>query len=194
MKKVFQCLLLLFIMTSFTTHADTHHPPKKAKKIISKLAQRVVMALKNKDFKKLASFIDPSKNLRFTYHSFIRETDPIFSPQQIANSVNNHKAYTWQYGNNDAHLKMSLSDYLTQITYAHDYAKAKQVGYNHMVHSSYGKNNARDYYPKAIMVQYYYPGSNKYGVVNWSDLRLFFEKDHTNNWRLVGVVNDSWAA
>ncbi|AZV43291.1 hypothetical protein BAOM_2682 [Peribacillus asahii] len=67
----------------------------------------------------------------------------------------------------------------------------KKVGYNQTIGKGNTVNNIRKVYPNSIVVEYYFGGTKKYSGMDWSSLKLVYEKKGST-WYLVGIVHDEW--
>ena len=52
-------------------------------------------------------------------------------------------------------------------------------------------NNLQDVYPDHNFVEFYYPGTDEYGGMDWYSLRLVFD-DYQGKPYLVAIINDQW--
>ena len=69
---------------------------KEAKKIIENRAAEIILAIKNKDMKKLSTFVHPEKGVRFSPYSFdLNQDNIVFSPTQVLNFFQDRTIYTW---------------------------------------------------------------------------------------------------
>lgn len=166
----------------------------QAKAIIERRAKDVILAIKNKDMSKLANFIHSEKGVRFSPYSYInRNSDRVFSRPQIQRLFTENKKYVWGVSpGSGMSIQMTPRQYFNSFVYDQDFANAKQIGYNQVLGRGNSRNNSFEVYPKAIIVEYYFPGFDpKYKGMDWKSLRLVFE-EKGNNWYLVGIIHDQW--
>jgi hypothetical protein len=84
---------------------------------------------------------------------------------------------------------MTGREYLSKYVYEYDYLKASRISYNSQHKRSNTIPNVLDFYPRAIVVEYYEPNSDP-NERGWDTLWLVFER-MGNRWYLVGIVKDT---
>lgn len=164
------------------------------KSIIGDRATEVLYAIKSKDMTKLAQAAHPDKGIRFSpYGHVFADTDLKFSADQIKSLASDKKRYTWgSYDGSGEPIEMTFGEYYNRFIYDEDFVKAKEVGYNKILGKGNIIINTAEVYPKAVIVEYYFPGFDpQYGGMDWRSLRLAFEKQGTT-WYLVGIIHNEW--
>lgn len=168
--------------------------PEAAQEIIAGTSDQVIMALKEKDAKKIAAFVHPVKGVRFTPYTYISlEDDIVFTKEEMEGFFNNQKEYLWGYydGTGDE-IRLTPSEYYEKFVYAKDYAEAEKVGYNEVLSSGNMLENQFEVYEDPIVVEYYFSGFDpQYGGMDWRSLRLVFE-EYEGKWVLSGIINNQW--
>lgn len=173
---------------------------EEAKAIISKRSDEVIKLIKAKDFAKLSAYVDPVKGLRFSPYPHIEEQAMaddgtiVFSAQKLKQaSPTDTQKYVWGVQDGSGMpINMTLIEYWNRFVYNKDFANAKKVGYNQSVIPAGNMvDNVRGVYPKAIIVEYYIPGTEQYGEMDWAGLRLIFEKTGST-WYLVEINHAEW--
>ncbi|MDO8499208.1 MAG: hypothetical protein Q7S66_00935 [bacterium] len=165
-----------------------------AKIVIANRAQEVILAIKNKDSAKLATFVHPNLGVRFSPYTYVSTTkDLIFKAPQLQNIFSDTTKYSW--GNFDGSglpIELTFKAYYQRFIYDEDFANAKEIGYNQIIGQGNMLNNNAEVYPNAITVEWNFPGINQqYGGMDWKSLRLVFEYDGVM-WYVVGVIHDQW--
>lgn len=167
--------------------------PADAKKIIESKATEIILALKNKDLGKVATYVNPQKGLRFSPYSFVSNDDLVFTADKV-NALNTDKTvYNWGVFDGSGNpIELTFSDYNKQFVYSHDFANATDKGYNEIIGRSNTTENSAIYYPGSIVVEYHLPGFDpKVMGMDWKSLRLVFQPQQSN-WYLVGIIHDEW--
>ncbi len=164
----------------------------EAKRLIENISNQVFSAIKNKDIAKLASFVHPGKGIIFSPYASVSEKNVLLKSSDVVPAYSGNKIYLWGYtdGKGDP-MNYTFKEYFDKFVYS-DFSKFTQTGYNKILGGGNSTNNAFDYFPNAIIVEYYNPGTDsKYEGMDWESLRLVFqEKDGV--WFLVGVIRDEW--
>jgi hypothetical protein len=167
-------------------------PPSKARGLIRARARGVVEAIRTGDPGRIADTVHPEAGLRISIDGHVDENeDPLFSRDEIRVA-----------GDDDARIRLGAADgtgepihdtlagYLRRIGGV-DYGSADAVGYNRVIGRGNTINNVFEFFPEAIVVEYYWGGSEKYAGLDWRSVRLVFRMGR-GNWYLAGIVEDQW--
>jgi hypothetical protein len=189
------------VKTSQTYLFDNGHLVIQVDKTVARLAREVVQALKTEDMTRLATFIEPNAEVRFSPYANVKDSDLVFTPDQLVKAFNDPAVYLWgSFEGSGAPIQLTFADYYTRFVYSQDFASATQVGYNHSLSSASVIDNSYDFYPNSIIVEYYLPGANPdYGAgLDWQSLKLVFQQiapigsNPDGQWYLVGIIHSQW--
>jgi hypothetical protein len=175
--------------------------PKQETKIISDstalpLSKEILSAVKNKDYKKFASFIDAEAGIRFSPYGYIDTVhDKRFTPQEFLNFTTDKKTikFTWGVfdGSGDKIL-LTIDEYFKKFVYDVDFLNAPEISLNKTASKGNSLNNIDSVYKKCVYTEFYFPGfDKKYEGMDWRSLKLVFKKEN-NNFYLVAIVHDKW--
>lgn len=157
------------------------------------LAFMIISALKEKDMATLSQFVSPHMGLRISPYAAIQEKYPIFTPDQVTSLKSDTTLYIWgaYYGSGET-IELTFADYYAKFIYDVDFANAPQIALNHRLGVSTTLDNSADYYPGAMIVEFYFPGFDPtLEGMDWRSLRLVFIQEN-GTWYLVGVIHDQW--
>lgn len=160
---------------------------------VLKLAEEVVELIQKKDFKKLGEHFHPKNGVLFSPYAHVSKTEDVqlLNEQFVATE---NKKYNWgsQDGSGEPIL-LSVPEYMNQYVNRSNYLSESnlQVGYNQFIGAGNSLNNLRTVFSDNPVVEFYYPGTEKYSQMDWNALRLVFEK-YENEFYLVAIVNDRW--
>lgn len=189
------------LKTSQTYLLDNGHLVIQVDNTVPKLAKEVLQALKTEDMARLATFIDPLGGVRFSPYANVKDSDLVFTPDQLVKAFNNPTEYVWgNFEGSGAPIQFTFADYYTRFVYSQDFASANQVGYNHSLSTANVVDNSYDFYPNSIIVEYFLPGTNpEYGAgLSWQSLKLVFQQfvpigsNSGGQWYLVGIIHSQW--
>ncbi|HEX8177014.1 MAG TPA: hypothetical protein VF543_18125 [Pyrinomonadaceae bacterium] len=165
-------------------------PAARAKAIITPRATEVLLAIKNRDMRRLSDLVHPSRGVRFSTYAWVDREDKWLSRRQVRNlAVRDPRSVWFTLDEAGTRMRMTAREYLSKYVYEHDYLKATRVSYNTQHKRSNTIPNVLDFYPRAIVVEYYEPSPDP-DERGWDTLWLVFEK-LGSEWYLVGVVKDS---
>ncbi|WP_409300783.1 hypothetical protein [Peribacillus sp. SCS-155] len=165
----------------------------QAQKTIYKTSEKVINALKYNDMERVGKLVHPTKGLRFSPYTYVDvKHDLIFPAKQLRMLSLSNKVYRWgTYDGSGTPIKLTFTQYYRKFVYDRDYARTKHVSYNQVIKTGNTVNNIRSVYPGSIVVEYHVSGTRKYSGMDWSSLRLVYQKKG-NHWYLVGIVHDQW--
>lgn len=165
-------------------------PAERAKTIITPRAREVLLALKNRDMRRLSDFVHPTRGVRFSTYAWVGREDKWLSRRQVRNlAVRDPRSVWFTADEAGTRMRMTAREYLSRYVYEHDYLNASRVSYNTQHKRSNTIPNVLDFYPRAIVVEYYEPDRDP-NERGWDTLWLVFEK-LGSLWYLVGVVKDT---
>ena len=170
---------------------------EQAKSIIAARARAVMVAIKNRDMARLATFVHPRKGVRFSPYIYVTpKIERVLTRRQIVNLYRSRKPLVWGEGDASGEpIRMTFRQYLANFVYRQDLLTDKQVGYNPPNRQGPGTsiNNLLETYPRSILVRYSHDGikAPQGGEPDWQQLWLVFEK-FGNQWYLVGIANNEW--
>lgn len=156
-------------------------------------AQIAVEALRDRDMQTLSQLTHPQQGLRFTPEVYVEPFQPVFPAAAVAGLLEDATSYTWGVadGSGDT-IRGTFAAYYPRYVYDLDFAGADSVYYNEAHQWGNRTNNARQVYPGAVLVEYYFPAVNTAAMgLDWRALRLVF-LPYEGDWYLVGVIHAQW--
>lgn len=168
----------------------------RAEKIIAGRARSIMLAIKNRDMQRLASFVHPGKGVRFSpYISVNPKIERVLSRSQVVNLYRSRRKLTWGESDAGDPIRLTFRQYLSRWVYRLDLLTDDAVGYNPAYRQGPGTsiNNLLEVYPRAILVRYSHEGITgpQGGAMDWQQLWLIFEQSG-REWYLVGIANNEW--
>ena len=154
----------------------------------------VIMAIKNKDMKKLSGFIHPDKGVRFSPYGYIdMEKHLLFAPSHVQGLFQDKMKFVWgTYDGTGDPINMTFEEYYNKFIYDVDFANAEIIGNNTVVGHGNSLINISGVYPGAVFIEFHFPGFDpQYNGMDWRSLRLVFE-EKDGAWYIVGIVHDQW--
>lgn len=171
--------------------------PAQAKQVIAGRARQVMIAIKNRDMRTLASYVHPRKGVRFSPYAYVDKTHRVLNRQQLVRLYNSRQRLVWgEYDGSGDPIRLTLRQYLSRFVYRQDLLTDKDPSYNPERPQGGGttiNNIGEAYRGNIIVVGYGHEGitAPQGGGMDWQALFLVFEKLGTQ-WYLIGVVNDEW--
>jgi hypothetical protein len=206
MKRIIGCVLLSAFFSCNSkqnkqSSADTVSIPKQQTTIINdsmalQLSKEILTAVKNKDYKKFASFIDSGEGIRLSPYGYIdTANDKTFTTQQFLNYTHDEKnvKFTWGvYDGNGEKIVLTIDEYFKKFVYDVDFLNAPQINLNKTVSAGNSLNNIESVYKNYVYVEFYFPGfDKKYEGMDWRSLKLVFKKAN-DKLNLIAIIHDQW--
>ncbi|HYV03853.1 MAG TPA: hypothetical protein VFB82_04675 [Blastocatellia bacterium] len=162
----------------------------QAKKILERPAREVLLAIKNRDGAKLATFVHPGKGVRFSLYGYASpEGDRRFTRDRIKDLFSNKRRFVWGCEDGSGYpIRLTARQYIKRWVYNRDFLRVKEIGYNNVILDGDATTNIPEVYPDAIPVTYYFPGADPdVPGSGWQSLCLTFEQKN-RTWYLTGVI------
>lgn len=154
---------------------------------------RVLEAIKRQDYQTLSQLVHPERGVTFTPFSTVdQEGDLTFTAGELAGAADNHTLYVWgiSTGVGDP-IELTLADYFARYVFPVDYTAAPLIGINHVSATGNSLENVAEAYPQGLFLEYYFPGQEGSGGLDWSALKLVFES-YEGRLCLVGIIHSEW--
>lgn len=168
--------------------------PEEARRIIADEAAQIVRALHDRNMSALAVFVDPQKGVRFSPYVFVDpHNDVVMSPAQLRAALADRRQRRWgAHDGSGEPIRLNFPEYYRRFVYDRDFSTATEINYNVDTRRGNTRNNIREIYPGAIVVEYFLPGGTTDETeLNWVSLRLVFQRSK-DRWLLAGIVHDEW--
>jgi outer membrane murein-binding lipoprotein Lpp len=162
--------------------------------IIQEKADKILLALKNKDLSTVSRYVHPQKGLRFTPYTYINTTtDRIFTVADLSGLFSDSMIYIWgKYDGSGLPIQLTFSDYYARFIYDKNFLAAPQIYFDQVFQRGNMINNITMAYPQGTVLEYHFPGFVKeYEGMDWESLKLVFEQVDTE-WYLVGIIHEQW--
>lgn len=159
---------------------------------LEQAAGQVINALSTRDMETVAAFVHPHQGVRFSPYTFVREEHQVFMAEDLPGLLESDQVYTWgQYDGSGEPIVLTFADYYEEFVYSSEFVDADQVAVNERLGQGNTINNIQEFYPESSFVEYYIPGTEEFGGMDWESLRLVFVQED-GTWMLVGIVHDEW--
>lgn len=162
-----------------------------SKDIISEKTQIAVQYIKDKNFKKLAEMVHPTKHLRVSHTSEIQiNSETLIKKEQLESLSSDETKYTWGITDGQGQLiKLTFNEFYEKYIYDVDYATEAEITYNkYTQRPNQNNNNVYQIFNSGIVVEYFYKGSEENDYTDWKSLYLCFE-NYENTWYLSGIIH-----
>ncbi|MET0393656.1 MAG: hypothetical protein ABW019_10970 [Chitinophagaceae bacterium] len=159
-----------------------------------RLAEKILGAIKQRNFEAFSSFVHPVAGVRFSPYAYIDTTRAkLLSAAQVLALARQNKIVTWgSYDASGEPIRMSIRKYVDRFVYDADFLHAKKKRVNEFVGYGNSLNNLKEVYPACDFVEFYFSGFDPHNDgMDWKTLRLVFRTGNGQPW-LVAVVHDEW--
>ncbi|KOF10930.1 S-layer protein [Planococcus glaciei] len=162
------------------------------KQALLETANDILADLKAKDFAAVSSYVSAQKGLTFCPYSggCLDSGGVTFTKAQLPGFMQNSKIYQWGYQDGSGFpIKLTPAQYYNQYLMNATYNEKERYGRTEqpMTHEQ-----IKERFPNAMIVEFYYPGTDQYDGMDWQNLNMVFEKNSSGKWILVALVNNRW--
>jgi len=163
------------------------------KVILQETAQAIIEGINAKDFAKLSDYVHSEKGLLFSPYVFVNEDSVVFQKNEISELLHDKKEYLWgNYAGSGMRIELTTSEYFAEFLSVEKLIKDGLVLIDDLKERGNMKNNIKDFFPQSKTVEYYLEGTPENGGMDWESIIFVFEKDETEDWKLVAIVKDGW--
>jgi hypothetical protein len=162
---------------------------------IRTVADDVTVALATHDMPRLATYVHPTRGVRFSPYPYVDTTaDRVVAAKDIATLWPSTSAERWgSFDGSGEPILLAYPAYHAKFVYDVDFQHATRVAVDSqpMGHGN-ATNNIADVYRGASVVEYHVPGRDPaMSGMDWRSLWLVFERERAR-WYLVGIVHGAW--
>lgn len=155
-------------------------------------ANDILADLQAKKFGDVAAYVSSTDGLTFCPYSggCIDSGGVTFTKAQLPSFMKNSTDYLWGYQDGSGfEINLTPAEYYNAYLMNESYTAKERYGQtiqpttHEFIHQLY---------PEATIVEYYYPGTDQYGQMDWQSLNMVFEKNSSGDWKLIAIINDRW--
>jgi len=158
------------------------------------LAAEILPLLQSRDFASLAPFIHPELGVRISPYGYVNvDTDLVFTREEVAAFGSNQQVYTWgvQAGSG-MDIKLTVADYWERYVSSETPAQEWELLLDPTRKASNSIDNFGEVYPDGYYVEYFQPGTEEYGHLDWRSLRLGFQQSGDGAYYLTAIIHNEW--
>lgn len=158
------------------------------------LAEKVLVTLKEKNFKQLATYAHPDSGIFFSAYAYVDKTDKTrLSVAELNNPATASRKVKWgAFDPQDSSALITITTYFDKYVYDEDFLEAPKKSVNQFHNRGTTINNIQEAFPNTEIVEFHFPGFDpKYEGLDYRTLRLVF-KPENNKYLLTGIVHDQW--
>lgn len=157
-------------------------------------AEKVLVAIKAKDFVRLSGFVHPKLGVRFSPYAYIDTTrTKLLSATQVPAFDRQNNTITWgSYDGSGEPIRLTIRKYVDRFVYDADFLHAEKKRVNEFIGYGNSLNNLKEVYPACDFAEFYFSGFDpQKGGMDWKTLRLVFRTENGIPW-LVALVHGEW--
>jgi hypothetical protein len=159
-----------------------------------KLAEEVLVAIKNKDYKKLSTYVHPRLGVFLSAYAYVNTKDSTrLTATELANPKTFSRIVNWgAFEPADSSAGITIDAYFNKFVYDKDFLHAEKKSVNSFHNTGTDTNNIIEAFPEAEFVEFYFPGFDpKYEGLDFRGLRLAFKTENDKTY-LIGIVHHQW--
>jgi len=158
------------------------------------LAAEILPLLQSRDFAALAPFIHPELGVRISPYGYVNvDTDLVFTREEVAAFGSDQQVYLWgvQAGSG-MDIELTVSEYWERYVTRETPAQEWGLLLDPSRKASNTIDNFAEVYPDGHYVEYFQPGTEEYGYLDWRSLRLGFQQSGDGAYYLAAIIHDEW--
>jgi len=161
---------------------------------VAGLANEVLRVLLDRDFAALATYVHPQFGVRFSPYGHINtESDLVFTRDEVVSFSLDEPVNTWgTEAGSGLNIDRNIEDYWDRYVTAQNPDPEWAVLDDPSQKASNSIDNFAEVYPEAVYLEYYQPGTEQYGFLDWRSLRLGFQRSSDGAMYLIAVIHDEW--
>ncbi|MCB9246886.1 MAG: hypothetical protein H6606_10725 [Flavobacteriales bacterium] len=158
---------------------------------ILQMAQRVLKALQEGNYQEVSRYVDADSGLRFAPYAFVSDDNVVLTKPFLADP-DTTLVQTWGVmdGSGDS-IQMNLKAYHKRFVCDRNFLEKGEVRFNSQRAYGNSLNNLKQFCPDCLPVSYFHPGTERYGGMDWKELKIVF-RPIRGKWKLVALVHDEW--
>ena len=162
-------------------------------KALQATGDSILESLEHPDTHLPGKWIHPKWKLHFSPYGFIdtAEGQTLDGPHLQTLLAQGTKLYWGLYDGSGDSIHLSTGDYLEKFVLDKDFRNAPAVAVDSILGRGNTLVNTLKIYPNAHVVEYHFPGTEKYGLMDWKSLRLVLQMQQGRLW-LVCIAHDEW--
>ena len=182
---IFVIALLAFSKSKPKISTDNFYELKNTNQIVIKL-------IKIRDINTLAEYVHPKKGILFSPYSDLKNNDNlVFEKKEMVKIYDKNEELVWgMYDGTGARILLTFDDYFDKFIYDADFIEY-EPNFDSIMGTGNTLENTNSVFPYAKIVEYYIPGTEKYGYLDWKSLRLVYEM-YRGKYYLVAIVHNCW--
>ncbi|WP_158735568.1 hypothetical protein [Alteribacillus sp. YIM 98480] len=155
-------------------------------------AQTVLNMITSQDMNTLASHVHPDKGVLFSPYVNIDEDAQVFQQEEVEHFFEDNQVYEWGvYDGRGNTIELTPGEYYEEFIYEPGLQDADEIVVDEIKQRGNMKNNIKNVFPEAAVVEYHIESSEDEGM-DWASLNIVLEQDENNTWKLVAIVHDEW--
>ena len=182
---IFVISLLAFSKSKPKISTDNFYELKNTNQIVIKL-------IKTRDINALAEYVHPKKGILFSPYSDLKNNDNlVFEKKELVKIYDKNEELVWGiYDGTGTRILLTFDDYFDKFIYDADFIEY-EPNFDSIMGTGNTLENTNSVFPYAKIVEYYIPGTEKYGYMDWKSLRLVYEM-YRGKYYLVAIVHNRW--
>jgi hypothetical protein len=159
--------------------------------LLKNKADIIIAALSAFQYEKIAGFVHPELGLHFSPYAFLSNAQVVMKHDLLLHK-DTVKKFIWGDFDGSGHdIKLDFKSYHHRFVFNDAFHKKAVVQVNKRQGSGNSIDNLLKFYPNAQFVSYYIPGTERYGEMDWKELKVVFQEVDGNLY-LVALVHDEW--
>jgi hypothetical protein len=160
---------------------------------LTQYAYKILDYIKQGDYESLSQVVHPEYGTVFSPYATINLTsNKSFTAAQVRDFATDKTKYVWgTYDGSGNPIELTPSEYFKEFVFDKDFTLSPELGVDTIVKSGNSLENISAVFPHVRFVDFHIPGTDQNGGLDWSSLRLGFEKSG-DELKLTVILHSEW--
>lgn len=172
---------------------ETNNEKEEQPLSLKELSDQIIGALDTRNMDTIANYVDPEAGLLFSPQVYVTDEAVAFEKSDVDALLDSSTKYDWgRYDGKGTPIELTPSEYFDEFLDVTAFQDPDEILENDVQHRGNTKNNLREKYPEAEIIEYYDSGSEEYSGIDWSSIYLVYKTTDTEHLQLIAIVRDMW--
>lgn len=159
--------------------------------LLLSLSNTILTRLEENGFEGLANYIDSSQSLWVSPYAYLSDDTKKLKPSQLPSLNVTTKQYWGLFDGSGDSIMLDPSKYLNRFVLDRPFKDSSEITVNHLGGRGNSIDNHHKFFPQSHNVTYFVNGSERYGEMDWKQLKLVYEASDGRMY-LRALIHDEW--
>lgn len=160
---------------------------------IQTLSNNIIKALDERDMETISTYVHPEKGLLFSPYIYVTEDAVVFDKSEVSGMLESEEKFNWgDYDGKGTPIELTPAEYFDKFLDMAPFLNQDEILIDNLQDRGNTKNNVKETFTDAQIIEYYNEGSEEYGGIDWNSILLIYEEDEAGQLQLIAIIRDMW--